>query len=1072
WTLEAHQLTGLMVTPPTDFSGDLSFRVAAVSTEHDGTFALSGETVTVPIEAVADGPSVGAKPEVGIEDQALALNLNVAVTDDSEQVVSVVLSDIPDGAEVLGATDNQDGTWSVALDAIDALAIIPPPHAHGSFSLTVSATSTEPNGDTATTVKAVNFSVASDPDAPAISAESVQGFEDQAIALQLSASQIDTDGSEFASVIVGGVPDGAVLSAGSNNGDGTWSMSSEALNGLTITPPQDFAGQLALSLTGVSIEMDTGAIAMTEALGFVVDVTGVADSPSIDAMNASTFEDTAVAIVLNAQLADTDGSEVMSAVFSNVPDGGSFSAGVKLANGDWEVSGDAFEGLMFTPPVNASGAFDLNVELRATETGGDVSTVTDAIRVDVSAVADAASMEVNDAYGSEDNAVALSLSAGLVDTDGSETLTLLVTGVPNTASLSAGVRNADGTYSVTPEELDGLQLLPPEHFSGRLDLTMIAKTVDENGSTEIFTQAFSATLDAVADAPTLVVADVSGLEDESVSLAIAAAPSDVDGSETVHVEITGVPDGVALSAGVQTANGTYLLTPGELEGLSLSAPEHWSGDIALTVTAVATEADGGEARSSAIVNVAVVPVADAADVTAENASGTEDNVVALRLAADLVDADGSESLTALVSGIPTGGSLTHGQAVGVGVWEVLVEDLPTLGLVPPENFAGTLELSLAVTSTEADNEHTSITNFPFSVTVASVADQASLVVDDAQAFAGDAVALDIASSLTDLDGSESLSVVLSGLPEGSSLNVGEPQADGTWKIDVTGSAIGGVELTTPDSAVGLYTVQVNAIATDGDDSAISQASLSLDISEPPPADAPSQQGVMQLDLRTLTSGFEESADVTLTIGNVPSGAALSAGVDQGDGSWVFDGVPEGGVQMTIPDGASGSVDLSLTATGPATNGEVMTAESTMTVDFDALMSRTEVLGTEGDDSLIGSAEDEVLSGGAGNDVLFGDGGNDLGLGGEGDDAFLFGRGDGQDVFVGGDGLNVVRLHEIDAGPSDSLQTQGDWTIALDSGAPGFEQTDNALQVEDDSSGVITFDDGSELIFHDVIRVEW
>ena len=49
---------------------------------------------------------------------------------------------------------------------------------------------------------------------------------------------------------------------------------------------------------------------------------------------------------------------------------------------------------------------------------------------------------------------------------------------------------------------------------------------------------------------------------------------------------------------------------------------------------------------------------------------------------------------------------------------------------------------------------------------------------------------------------------------------------------------------------------------------------------------------------------------------------------------------------------------------------------------------------------------------------------------------------------------------------------GDWTLVLDSGSPGFEQTPHALNFEDDASGIITFDDGSELVFQDIVRVEW
>jgi hypothetical protein len=58
--------------------------------------------------------------------------------------------------------------------------------------------------------------------------------------------------------------------------------------------------------------------------------------------------------------------------------------------------------------------------------------------VTVNPVADLPSLSVSAATGNEDSAIALSITTGLLDTDGSETLSIAVTGVPNGAVLSAG----------------------------------------------------------------------------------------------------------------------------------------------------------------------------------------------------------------------------------------------------------------------------------------------------------------------------------------------------------------------------------------------------------------------------------------------------------------------------------------------------------------------------------------------------------------------------------------------------------------------------------------------------------
>ena len=60
------------------------------------------------------------------------------------------------------------------------------------------------------------------------------GFE---IPLDISTGITDTDGSETVSISISGMPEGTVFSAGTDNGDGTWSFTNADLDGLTITPP-------------------------------------------------------------------------------------------------------------------------------------------------------------------------------------------------------------------------------------------------------------------------------------------------------------------------------------------------------------------------------------------------------------------------------------------------------------------------------------------------------------------------------------------------------------------------------------------------------------------------------------------------------------------------------------------------------------------------------------------------------------------------------------------------------------------------------------------------------------------
>ena len=97
-------------------------------------------------------------------------------------------------------------------------------------------------------------------------------------------------------------------------------------------------------------------------------------------------------------------------------------------------------------------------------------------------------------------------------------------------------------------------------------------------------------VDAVADAPTLTVtSSVIGDEDDTIALTITSSLLDTDGSETLSIEITGVPAGATLSAGTNNGGGSWTLTPAELAGLTFTPPAHSDSEFQLNVIATATE---------------------------------------------------------------------------------------------------------------------------------------------------------------------------------------------------------------------------------------------------------------------------------------------------------------------------------------------------------------------------------------------------------------------------------------------------------------------------------------------------
>ncbi|HAT51322.1 MAG TPA: hypothetical protein DCS88_13465, partial [Alphaproteobacteria bacterium] len=67
-------------------------------------------------------------------------------------------------------------------------------------------------------------------------------------------------------------------------------------------------------------------------------------------------------------------------------------------------------------------------------------------------------------------------------------------------------------------------------------------------------------IDTTAELPTLQVADSAGVEDQSIALDLSAVLNDTDGSESLSITISGVPDGAELSAGIQNADGSWTLS--------------------------------------------------------------------------------------------------------------------------------------------------------------------------------------------------------------------------------------------------------------------------------------------------------------------------------------------------------------------------------------------------------------------------------------------------------------------------------------------------------------------------------
>ncbi|MFN9416920.1 MAG: Ig-like domain-containing protein [Pirellula sp.] len=190
-----------------------------------------------------------------------------------------------------------------------------------------------------------------------------------------------------------------------------------------------------------------------------------------------------------------------------------------LDNGQVEFKADA----------NYSGPAKFSYTV--TDAGGLTSTAT--VEVNVGAVADTANVSVGNVVGLEDQAIKLDLAASLSDIDGSETMKVAIKGVPEGFTLSAGTRNADGSWSVAQSDLGNVSINAPKDFNGQVNLTLEATTTESsNGETAVVSKDFSVDFVDVNDVPFDIQIDNNTIVENVVpgELIATLSASDVDDS--------------------------------------------------------------------------------------------------------------------------------------------------------------------------------------------------------------------------------------------------------------------------------------------------------------------------------------------------------------------------------------------------------------------------------------------------------------------------------------------------------------------------------------------------------------
>jgi hypothetical protein len=745
WTLTSTQLTSLNLTPGQHIADDFTLTVSVTATETENSdSATTTQTISVDIIPVADTPSWVVSPETfGNEDTAIPLTIakpSLVDQDQSEILSLITVSQIPDHAVLSAGTKNPDGTWTLTSEQLSSLSLTPGKHIADDFTFEVQVTATETeNSDAATATRSISVDIIPVADKPILVVTPItSGNEDTEIPLTIELpSLVDQDQSEILSnITLFHIPDHVVLSAGTKNDDNTWTLSPDQLTSLTLTPGEHIADDFIFTASITATETENSDSATTTQT-ISVDIIPVADIPSW-VVSPETFgnEDTAIPLTIaKPTLVDQDQSEILSLItVSQIPDHAVLSAGTKNPDGTWTLTSEELSSLSLTPGKHIADDFTFEVHVTATETeNSDAATATRSISVDIIPVADKPTLVVTPiTSGNEDTEIPLTIELpSLVDQDQSEILSnITLFHIPDHVVLSAGTKNEDNTWTLTPDQLSSLTLTPGEHIADDFILTAsITATETENSDSATTTQTISVDIIPVADKPTLVVTpNISGNEDTAIQLTIEQ-PSlkDQDQSEVLSdITLSEMPDHVMLSAGIKNDGGTWTLTTEQLDSLTLTPGKNIADDFTFNVSITATETENSDSETiTQIISVNVIPVADKPNlVVTPNASGNEDTPVQLTIAPPtLVDQDQSEVLNDIkISQIPDHAVLSAGSKNADGSWTLTTEQLTSLTITPGLNETTDFVLIAGVTSTETENSDAAVTTKTIAVDIIPVND--------------------------------------------------------------------------------------------------------------------------------------------------------------------------------------------------------------------------------------------------------------------------------------------------------------------------------------------------------------
>ncbi len=552
----------------------------------------------------------------------------------------------------------------------------------------------------------------------------------------------------------------------------------------------------------------------------------------------STNEDTAITLSINdfGDYSDIENDSMSDIKIESLPTNGilllngvAISAGTEISVADIN-SGN----LVFNPTSNsdANSSFDFKVS-----DGSDWSE-TSTTTINIEAVADAPINLSLDVSRDNSNIVIDGETNTIVNGDNSNVTT--IEGVDYSLSFNysgdeivnvylgdtlVGILDASTTSDVTHSfELSGL------------DGTQALTFKDNNGNT------------------------ISGISDEYMSplesmieynVDLSAQLTDIDGSETLSIELSGLPTGATLSLGEAGDNGTWIFNTNDtslnLSDIKMYIPES-ADTFTLSAKAISTDSNGDTASVSTSDSVVDVLLNSAATSTDDSVTATEDSTLVLNRHdfGTFNDNDGDSFISIKLSSLPENGTLKllgqdnpntiDGSVIleAGDIVNVSDMDLGNLVFVPNSNSdeAGSFEFRVGDGYSFSNNSYTTTVNIE-AVSDAPIITMAIGTVSHAEGIYD--YPIDIETSLTDIDGSESLgNVTLKGIPSEATILANSVEITAVnGEISLTQEQInaGNITMKLPDTASQNFELLASVTSTEDSNDSNKSSSTKVEYTE-------------------------------------------------------------------------------------------------------------------------------------------------------------------------------------------------------------------------------------------------